>query len=267
MLPVAVIHQAAALVHHFHSELLILHVVKPLSYLGGSETTHELLKEDIANEHAKLKTCLGPELDGARHLVLKGNPAHEILRVAHDEKIDLIVMPTHGYGAFDRLILGSVTAKILHGSECPVWAGAHVQDVPIGQFAIHNILCGVDFGPRSPRTVRWAQDVATEFGAQLTLVHVTPGVEIYGPGGRHILSEMKEELVNSAMKHMEKIQLETGTKGKVYIGSGEVPKVMNQAARDTRADLIVLGHRCIGGRFGTTAYGIIRDAGIPVLSV
>jgi hypothetical protein len=55
VLPAAVIHQAVALVHHFHSELLILHVVKPLSYLGGSETTHELLKEDIANEHAKLK--------------------------------------------------------------------------------------------------------------------------------------------------------------------------------------------------------------------
>jgi nucleotide-binding universal stress UspA family protein len=78
---------------------------------------------------------------------------------------------------------------------------------------------------------------------------------------------MKQELVSSATKHMEKIQLETGTKAKVYIGSGDVPKVMSQAAKHTRGDLIVLGCRCIGGRLGTTAYGIIRESRIPVLSV
>jgi nucleotide-binding universal stress UspA family protein len=267
-LPTAAIHQATALAHHFRSELVLLHVVKPFTYIGTSETTHQLLEKDIAREQEKLKS-LGPQLDGlsVRRLVLKGDPAHEILRTARDEKIDLIVMPTHGYGPLERFLIGSVTMKVLHNGECPVWTGAHVKDAPNQQFAILKILCAVDFSPHSSRTVSWAQDVAKEFGAQLTLAHVTPGVEIYGPGGRHVLSEMKEELVSSAKKKMDKIQQELGITAAVFIGSGDVPKVVRQAAKETNADLMVVGSRSLGGRVGNTAYGIIRESPIPVLSV
>jgi hypothetical protein len=32
----------------------------------------------------------------------------------------MILMPTHGYGPFRQMLLGSVTAKVLHDSKCPV---------------------------------------------------------------------------------------------------------------------------------------------------
>jgi len=268
-LPVAAIHQAAALAHHFHSEILVLHVVKPLTYIGTSDTTHELLAQALARGQEKLEKYFGPKLDGSvvKRMVLKGDPAHEILRAADDEKIDLIVMPTHGFGPLERFLLGSVTLEVLHNSKCPVWTGAHVKDVPDEQFAIRNVLCAVDFSPHSPRTVRWAHDVATEFGAVLTLAHVTPGVEIYGPGGHHVLSEMKKELVSSATRKMDKIQQDLGIKAEVFIGSGDVAKVMSQAAKETKADVVVAGSRSLGGRVGSTAYGIIRESPVPVLSV
>jgi nucleotide-binding universal stress UspA family protein len=267
-LPFAVIHQAAALAHHFQSEILLLHVVKPLTYIGTSDTTHELLEKAVAREQEKLRKCLGPQLDGlvVRRMVLKGNPAQEILRIARDEKIDLIVMPTHGYGPLERFLLGSVTVKVLHSSECPVWTGGQIKDVPDHEFAIRNVLCALDFGPHTAKIVRWARDVAEEFGAQLTLAHVTPGVEIYGPGGHHVLSEMKKELVNSATRRMDKIQQEMGTKAAVFIGSGDVPKVISQAAKETKADVIVAGSRS-RGRMGSTGYGIIRESPVPVLNV
>jgi nucleotide-binding universal stress UspA family protein len=268
-LPVALIRQAAALAHHFHSEILILHVVKPLTYMAGGDTVRELIEQAVASGQEKLKTYLGPELDGSavRRMVLKGDPAREILRIVHDEKIDLIVMPTHGYGAFERFLLGSVTAKVLHNSGCPVWIGAHVEDVPSQQFAIRTVLCAVDFSTHSPKTIRWAQDVAAEFGAQLTLAHATPSVEIYGPGGYHVLYEMKQELVSSATKQMAEIQQELGTKAEIFIGSGDVPKVMSQAAKETKADLLVVGCRSPDRRLGTSAYGIIRESHVPVLSI
>ena len=40
---------------------------------------------------------------------------------ARDEKVDLIVMSTHGHGVLYRFLLGSVAAKVLHDSDCPVW--------------------------------------------------------------------------------------------------------------------------------------------------
>jgi nucleotide-binding universal stress UspA family protein len=266
-LPIVVIRQATALARHFQSEILMLHVVKPLTYLASSNAAREMLAQAIASEQEKLESCLGPEFDASviKRIVLKGDPAREILRVAHDEQIDLIVMPTHGYGAFERFVLGSVTVKVLHKSVCPVWTGAHVKEVMNQQSSIGRVLCAIDFSAHSPKTARWAQDMAGAFSARLTLAHITPGVEIYGPGGYHVLSEMKQDLVNGAMKHMARIQEELGTRAEVFIGSGDAPKVMRQAAEETKADLMVVGS--LGGRFGTTAYGIIRESPIPVLSV
>jgi nucleotide-binding universal stress UspA family protein len=142
-----------------------------------------------------------------------------------------------------------------------------MEAAPDRPLEIHNVLCAIDFGLLSPKTARFAQDVSTAFGAQLTLAHVTPGVEIYGPGGYHVLTEMKQELVNGAVKRMAEIQQELGTKAGVFIGCGDVAKVMSQAAKETRADLIVVGARSHGGRFGTTSYGIIRESHLPVLNI
>jgi nucleotide-binding universal stress UspA family protein len=265
-LPVALIRQATALAHRFISEILILNVVKPLTYVAGSDTAHELFEHDVANEQEQLKRILGAELysPGMRRMVTKGDPARELLGIAQDENIDLIMMPTHGYGALEGFLLGSVAAKVLHQSECPVWACAHLDDMPSPEFAIRNVLCAIDFGVHTPKTVRWAQNVASEFGAQLTLAHVTASVEVYGPGGYYVLEEMKRELVDSATRHIAEIQRELGTEAEVFIGSGDVAKVMSEAAKKTKADLLVIG---LGGRLGTGAYGIIRESRVPVLSV
>jgi len=269
VLPVVVVRQAAALAHHFHSEILLLHVVRPLTYIAGGNTARELIEQEVAFTQEKLKECLGSGLNGlsVQRLVVKGDPAHEIFRTVAEQKIDLIVMPTHGYGAYERFLVGSVTAKVLHNGGCPVWACAHVEDAPGQPFAIRNVLCAVDFSTHSLKTVRWEQDMANEFQARLTLAHVTPSVEIYGPGGYHVLTDMKQELVDGSMKQMAKIQQELGTKAEVFIGSGDVPKVMSQAAKETKADLLVVGCRSLDHRFGNTAYGIIRESHVPVLSV
>lgn len=268
-MPLAVVHEAAALTRHFHSQIVVLHVVEPLTFLAGSETAHELMEQAVAKEQESLSKSLAPALDGKpfKRIVVRGNAAHEILRIAQEEKIDLIVMPTHGFGAFEKFLLGSVTAKVLHQSNCPVWTGAHVKDVPVAQFAIRNILCAVDFGSLSSKAVTWAHEAAKEFGAKLTLAHVTPSMEIYGPGGYHVLVEMKHELVNSAKTQMAKIQQEMGIQTGVFIGSGDVAKVLGEAAKETQADLIVMGARSLAGRFGDVGYAIIRESPVPVVSI
>ncbi len=267
-LPLAVLHQAVTLASHFQSEILLLHVVRPPAYMDASDAGRELFERAIGNEQETLKMLLGPEPDRfvVRRMVLQGDPAREILRAAGDRHCDLIMMPTHGYNAWGRFLLGSVTAKVLHHSECPVWTGAHL-DSSAETFTIRNVLCAVDFSPHSPRTIRWARDLASEFGAALTLAHVTPGVEIYGPGGSYELPQMKQELVSSAAKQMTTIQQELGTNAAAFIGSGDVPKVIHQAAADTKADVVVVGCRAVNGRLGTAGYGIIREARIPVVSV
>ncbi|WP_232686080.1 universal stress protein [Halobacterium zhouii] len=52
--------------------------------------------------------------------LIEGNPSREIVRYAEDEDCDLVVMGTHGRGGIDRLLLGSVTEKVVRSSTVPV---------------------------------------------------------------------------------------------------------------------------------------------------
>ena len=52
--------------------------------------------------------------------VLVGDPAPAILKFIKSSKCDLLVMGSHGRGAFKNLVLGSVATKILSMCEVPV---------------------------------------------------------------------------------------------------------------------------------------------------
>jgi nucleotide-binding universal stress UspA family protein len=53
-------------------------------------------------------------------VVTSGGPWREILRVAEDRAVDLIVMGTHGRGGVEHLLLGSVAEKVVRKARCPV---------------------------------------------------------------------------------------------------------------------------------------------------
>jgi nucleotide-binding universal stress UspA family protein len=269
-----VIHQAASVARHFRSELVMLHVVTAATHIAGlpedgpGHAGWDLLAEIIGAAQKDPDGSLGPELDGLtiRRVLVKGNTAQAIVQAANEESADLIMMPSHGH-AFNQFLLGSETAKVLHGTECPVWTGAHVEDSSGQKFAIRNVLCAIDFNPHDHKTVSWAAQMAAEFGARLTLAHVTASVEFWGPGGTYINQKWKEELVSDASQHLGELQREMGTQAEVFIGSGDVPKVLCQAAKQMKADLLVTGSRPYGGHLRTHGYAIICAVPIPVLCV
>ena len=49
-----------------------------------------------------------------------GHPVMEILRYAKEQNIDLIVMGTHGRGALQHLLMGSVAERVVRWAPCPV---------------------------------------------------------------------------------------------------------------------------------------------------
>ncbi|WP_147819826.1 universal stress protein [Salidesulfovibrio onnuriiensis] len=52
--------------------------------------------------------------------VVTGYPAEEILDMAEEEKVDMIVMGTHGRKGIDRILFGSVAEKVVKAAKCPV---------------------------------------------------------------------------------------------------------------------------------------------------
>jgi nucleotide-binding universal stress UspA family protein len=272
-----VVQQAAWLARRFHAEVILLHVVTPLNYpMGALESGDEITARDlhariVQQAQADLDQALRPELDGiaVTRLLVRGDPAHEIVRTAGERNVDLIVMSTRGHGLFYRFLLGSVTAKVLHESPCPIWTGAHLEDAQARELTIRRVLCSVNLNAHSRHTVTLAAEMAAAVDATLTLVHITAGVEVWGPGGSHVDPVWQERIVGFAAKEIAKLQQDAGTNAEVIIDSGNVPELLNRAAKRTEADVLVVGH--IPGRShlgdNGNGYGIIRESQIPVLSV
>ena len=55
------------------------------------------------------------------HRMVMGDPADEIVKIAHEDNVDLIVMATHGRTGFKRLLMGSVAEEVVRRAECPVF--------------------------------------------------------------------------------------------------------------------------------------------------
>ena len=265
---------AKTLADHFHSELTLLHVLTPPHYeFGALEVGGGMLTELYANRGAQvlkeLETFLADELKGvpARRVVLEGDAARQIVDYAHEQKIGLIVMPTHGYGPFRQFILGSITAKVLHDADCPVWTGVHLEEAPQEQsMAFRNIVCAIDLGPQSCKTLEWAIGIQKEFGARLTVVHATTCSKESDQGD----GQWRHEMEQAAREDMARLQQRFGTQAELLVEPGDPPKVVCQTAGQQNADLLVIGRGSAGGVFGrlrTNAYAIIRQSPCPVVSV
>jgi len=269
-----VLHQSVLLAGHFKAQIVMLHVVTATShaadipYPGQEPPGWDLLARILQDAQKQQDQSLASELHGIpiQCLLTGGDPARTILRTAQTENTDLIMMSSHGF-IFDQFLLDSVTATVLQTAPQPIWTGAHIEESPSHPFSIRKVLCAVDLGPRSDDAISWASEIATEFSARLTLAHVTAGVELWGPGGWHVDQEWKEALVSDASQRIAKLESETGIKAEVFIGSGDVPKVLSQAAKQANADLLVNGCYPYGGNLRTQVYGIISAVPIPILSV
>ena len=269
-----VLHQAAVLAHHFNSEIVLLHVLTEQSHAAGVPEDGRLLADwdllaaIIQQAQKQQDTSLGPELEEItiHRNVIEGDAATAIVRTAEEKKADLIMMPSHGF-TFDQFLLGSVSAGVIHESACPVWTCAHVDGSPVPKLAIRNILCAVEFGARCDLAVSWAVRMSEEFGAHLTLANVTSGVETWGPGGNIVDQSWKEKLISNATEQMAELQRKMSLKADIFIGSGDVPKVLRQAVEQTKADLLVTECYPYGVHLRTRGYGIMSAVTVPVLSV
>src|SRR4029079_2335935 len=93
---------------------------------------------------------------------------------AATHRVDLLVMGSHGRSGFKRLLLGSVTERVIRHAPCPTMiVPAQAHDIgPEGPVRSRTILCPVDFSEHSIRAVEYAVNLAEESDAELRLLHV-----------------------------------------------------------------------------------------------
>jgi len=118
---------------HFSSKLIVLNVVPkvPTVYVQPPMTPVPPEPFNIMQYERDMKKSSKEMLDriidkevsnevDVNPVVVPGNAAGEIIRIADLEKVDLIVISTHGSSGWKRFIFGSVTEKVVRTANCPV---------------------------------------------------------------------------------------------------------------------------------------------------
>lgn len=258
----------------YHAEIILLHVVNPVYAIPETGISPPAIvpvpKSLIAQQSEKFETFGQAELQGfrVRCLVYEGEPDAQIVATAQAEGAQLVMMPTHGYGAFRRFLIGSVTAKVLHDVDCPVLTGAHFQEHGPAK-DISNVVCAIDSNLCSYGTLEWASRLSTDFGSTLSIIHAVPALH---PSLRIVFSsDVKREMEAIIREEIARLKTKVAVKNiAVCIEQGEVAHTVCSYAQSVGADLVVIGRG--GKRNGTgglrsNAYGIIRQSTCPVLSV
>lgn len=246
---------AVGLARHFHAKVTVLNVEKPF------EDDPFWNRETMRWAREQLDSFL-PEFARdpkvLRIVDMHPNISNGILRFAYEDDVDLIVMPTHGYGRIRRALLGSVTNAVLRGAPCPVWTSSHADlGLITKQLKPERILCAVnsvteDYGSvaADSRALSWASRLASEVSARL-----------YVAWSRRGLSETREEV--DRLERVYQISAET-------VADGEnIPDALRRVATDMHADLMV-----VGKTFGRSPeepeldmFQVVRESPCPVVSM
>jgi nucleotide-binding universal stress UspA family protein len=115
-----------SLAQKYGAQLLLLHVIpEVLEEVSARESAGEQLVIDLTAEvEAQLREIARQGLKEGVAVdvrVADGEPADAILRMARQEKVDLIVMGTHGRTGLSHLLLGSTAEAVVRTATCPVF--------------------------------------------------------------------------------------------------------------------------------------------------
>jgi nucleotide-binding universal stress UspA family protein len=230
------------------------------------------LKEEAERELATFATQEFRDTPVTR-MVEEGDPGASITELARAWNADLIMMPTHGRGALSRKLLGSVTARALHDSVCPIWTDAHLeagQDSakPPSHTEPRTILCAIELTPGSAPLLKYTKEIALEGGASVHIVHAVPAAEVRPEA--NVEQPLESFLRDFARDEIAKLQIQAGTNFESFVELGRVSQVVCKAAQKFDADLVVIGRGVVNrfaGDLRTEAYSIMRESPCPVLSV
>ena len=278
---------AIAIARWYESTVTALHVFSPalVAPYGPGPVIFEpivLIPADRAQLLADTKAFIEAEAApgvAIEAVIREGNTAAEILDQATKMSADLLVIGTHGRSGFERLLLGSVTEKVLRKARCPVLTvPRRLPDaVPSGPVLFKRILCAVDFSQSSMHALKYALSLAQEADGCLTVVHVLAAefVGQVGLGEEHVsLAALQRQHEEEARKLLGKAVPDSTAaycKADTMLLRGKPWREILRIASDRQAELIVMGVQGRGAAdlmfFGSTTHHVVREATCPVLTL
>ncbi len=269
---------ALSLAEHYRAHVVALHIVEIWRYPSVGfvasaqlydefcqavrESGQQQLQEFVKNHtHDEIQ----PEL-----VVHLGMAPDSILSFAQARKADVIVMGTHGQRGYDRLMLGSVTDRVMRRAPCPVLV---VSQPPHDSMAagekrrhhLNRVLYCTDFSKNSEQALNYAISATAEYEAELTLLHVLE--QVPSPA-------KSDEAIAAVTAQLDKLippERRKTLKIKTAARIGKPYQQIIQFALEAQIDMVTMGVRGRGtldlAVFGSTTYRVMQLGPCPVLAV
>lgn len=219
-----------------------------------------------------------------------GLPSRVTLEYAEREKIDLIVMGTHGRRGLRRFLLGSVAGEVLRRATVPLMI---VPEASAGRKPLRQVLAPTDFSEASHLALPVAAGLAGLYGANLDLLHALEPIRyIEALTGTEVATEMLPDLRTLAEHRLEAFAVDAAeaiTDGDEYddapvegggrvlshirphLAEGRAAETIAEFARSQGTDMIVMAKHGLHGverwLVGSVTERVCRLTPCPVLVV
>ena len=198
-----------------------------------------------------------------------------IAKEATNKDYDLILMGTHAREGFNRLLLGSVSERVVRMAQIPVMVSRAATNAEF-----KRILIPIDTTGDSLQAIGHAKKLALELPAKLHFVYVIPDtpIPIGDPIGAY--SAFDEVGLSTTFTETGKLALEKAvalcpelspTTSLLHANTNQIHNVILGAVKDVHADLIVMTTHARAGLgrllLGSVAQGVVHHANVPVLLI
>ncbi|MDR2460136.1 MAG: universal stress protein [Deltaproteobacteria bacterium] len=273
------LHLASFIAKHYGSKLIVAHVIDlpAVTPYGETMVDPQELQLRVAQSAKEQITDILSDVPPANWelKVSIGYPAKEIQDIIHQTGAGLLVAATHVRGGIERLLLGSVTRKLMFTLKVPflVVAGS----LPLERTSLHkteSLLISTDFSPESLEAVKWGMDFTRVFKARATLVNVIESTQLNlilttdPQKEKAVAQKCIDELTQKLLALVPEDLKELVT---VKVLAGHPHEELNKFAILNHIDLIVVG---VHGRgfienlmVGSTTDRLVRLGQFPILAV
>jgi nucleotide-binding universal stress UspA family protein len=273
------LHLASFIAENYKAKLVVAHVIDLPAVTPYGETMvdpQELQSRVAQSAKEQISDILGGKPKDHWELkVTIGYPTKELHEIIKETQAGLLVAATHIRSGIERLLLGSVTRKLMFTLKVPflVVSGS----LPMERTSLHkieSILLSTDFSKESMEAMRWGFDFARVFGAKSVLATVIEATQLeqilnMDPQKEKAVAQKYTDDLSQKLAAMVPPDLKDKTQIKVL--AGHPHEELNKYAILNHMDLIVVG---VHGRgffenimVGSTTDRLVRMGQFPILAV
>lgn len=283
---------ATAFAAWYQARLTVLHVattfdepLEPSPIGDAARAPYAGSRDDIIARLRRSIEQAGATALNARPLAQEGRASELIVNCAAAMKADLLVMGTHGLSGFHRLLLGSVTEKVVRTATCPLLTvPSAVSATTPRPILFKKILCPIDYSPSALKALEYALELGRQGNGCVTVLHVLEYMDpeeflepsVFDPHGEAALESRRrrQHLIDHARERLHaQLAGESRTWCEIEeaVAINRAYKEILQRAAAQDADLIVMGAQGSSGielmLYGSNTHRVVRAATCPVLTV